>query len=190
MVFPCSSSIPSLGDAEVLTIEYGLGQAAVLYLLYTSGGPWSDGQGLNSSSQPTAFHQVFANAGEVPYCSGLSSDCITDGAEFDRDGVIFTYDPPSKRQTGQQEQRNRQRRYRLSGGANFTVREEMEVGRPVLVPRVRDGKAFGEVSDRGGIERERMLEQLGEFLYFDVDEVEEEILEESVYPGRGRQDEH
>ena len=41
-----------------------------------------------------------------------------------------------------------------------------------------------------GIERERMLEQLGEFLYFDVDEVEGEILEESVYPGRGRQDEH
>lgn len=180
MVLSCSSSLPSLGDAELLTIEYGLGQAAVLFLLYTSGGPWSDGQGLNSTSQPATFHQIFANAGEVPYCSGLSSDCITDGAEFDRDGVIFTYDPPSKKQTGQQEQRKRQRRYRLSGGANFTVTEEMEVGRQVLLPRVRDGKAFVEVSERGGVERERMLEQLGQLLYFDVDEVVEEVFGESV----------
>lgn len=160
-------------------MEYGLGQAAVLYLLYTSGGPWSDGQGLNSTSQPATFHQVFANAGEVPYCSGLPSDCITDGAEFDRDGVIFTYDPPSKRQTGQQEQRKRQRRYRLSGGERFTMLQEMEIGSQVLVPKVRDERAFVELSERGGVERERMLEQLGQLLYFDVDEVGEEIFEES-----------
>lgn len=166
---------PSHGDRN-LTIERNIGQAAVLYLLYTSGGPWSDGQGLNSSSQPTTFHQIFANAGEVPYCSGLSSDCITDGAEFDRDGTIFTYDPPSARQTGQY----KQRRYRLSGGTNFTVMQEMEVGRQVLVPRIKDERAFLEMSERGGVERQRMLEQLGEFLYLDADEVKEEILEGSV----------
>lgn len=68
----------------------------------------------------------------------------------------------------------------MSGGANFTVTEEMEVGRQVLLPRVRDGKAFVEVSERGGVERERMLEQLGQLLYFDVDEVVEEVFGESV----------
>jgi hypothetical protein len=46
-----------------------------------------------------------------------------------------------------------------------------------LVPRVRDGKGFLELSERGGGEREGMLERLGEFLYFDVEEVLEEILE-------------
>ena len=169
-------------DVAPLTIEYGTGQAAILYLLYTSAGAWSNGQGLNYTDQPSTFQQIFANAGEVPYCSGLPTDCITDGAEFDRDGTIFTYDPLSERQTGQQEQRQGQwqRKYRLSGGANFTVMQEMEVGRQVLVPRVRNEKAFVELSERQGIATERMMERLGEFLYFDVEEVAEEMFEESV----------
>lgn len=169
-------------DAASLTIEYGVGQAAVLYLLYTSTGPWSNGQGLNHSDQPSVFHQVFANAGEVPYCSGLPSDCVTDGAEFDRDGTIFTYDPLSERQTGQQKQRQgqRQRKYRLSGGANFTVMQEIEVGRQLLVPRVRNERAFMELSEGRGIERETMMERLGALLYFDVEEVAEEMIEGSV----------
>jgi len=175
-------SFTSLRDATSLTIEYGVGQAAVLYLLYTSTGPWSNGQGLNYSDQPSTFQQIFANAGEVPYCSGLPSDCITDGAEFDRDGTIFTYDPLSERQTGQQKQRQGQwqRKYRLSGGANYTVMQEMEVGRQVLVPRIRNEKAFVELSERQGIERERMMERLGELLYFDVEEVAEEMIGGSV----------
>lgn len=166
-------------DAAPLTIEYDVGQAAILYLLYTSTGPWSDGQGLNYSDQPSTFHQIFANAGEVSYCSGLPTDCVTNGAEFDRDGTIFSYDPLSERQTGQQKQRQGQwqRKYRLSGGANFTVVQEMEVGRQVLVPRVRNEKAFVELSERRGIERERMMERLGELLYFDVEEVAEEMIE-------------
>jgi hypothetical protein len=56
----------------------------------------------------------------------------------------------------------------------------MEVGRKVLVPRVRDEKRFLEVSERRGIERERMLERLGEFLYLDIEEIQEEILEVSA----------
>lgn len=157
-------------------MERDIGQAAILYLLYTSAGPWSDGQGLSSSSQPSTFHQIFANAGEVPYCSGLPSDCVTDGTEFDRDGTIFTYDPPSERQAGHPEQR----KYRLSGGTSFTVLHEMEIGRQVLLPRVRDERAFVKVSQRRELEREKMLELLGEYLYFDVDEVEEEVFGESV----------
>jgi hypothetical protein len=47
-------------------------------------------------------------------------------------------------------------------------------------PRVRDGKGFLELGERGGGERERMLERLEEFLYFDVEEVQEKILEDSV----------
>jgi hypothetical protein len=86
--------------------------------------------------------------------------------------VIFTYDPVSQQQ--------RPRQYRLSGGAKVTVMQEMEVGREVLVPRVRDGKGFLELGERGGGERERMLERLEEFLYFDVEEVQEKILEDSV----------
>ena len=158
--------------ATPLTIGYGVGQAAILYLLYTSTGPWSNGQGLNYSDQPSDFHQIFANAGEVPYCSELPSDCVTDGAEFDRDGTIFTYDPPTTQQ--------RQRKYRLSGGTNLTVVQEMEVGRQVLVPRVRNEKAFVELSERQGVETERMMERLGELLYFDVEEVAEEMIEGSA----------
>lgn len=159
-------------DAEPPTKEYDTGQAAILYLLYTSTGPWSNGQGLNYSDQPSTFHQIFANAGEVPYCSGLPSDCVTDGAGFDRDGTIFTYDPPTAQQ--------RQRKYKLSGGMNFTVMQEMEIGRQVFVPRIRDEKAFVKLSQRRGIDRERMIERLGEFLYFDVEEVAEEMIEGSV----------
>jgi len=159
-------------NAAPLTIEYGVGQAAILYLLYTSTGPWSNGQGLDYSDQPSTFHQVFANAGEVPYCSGLPTDCVTDGAEFDRDGTIFTYDPPTVQQ--------RQRKYRLSGGTNLTVMQEMEVGRQVLVPRIRNEKAFVELSERQGIGREQVMERLGELLYFDVEEVAEEMIGGSV----------
>jgi hypothetical protein len=90
--------------------------------------------------------------------------------------MIFTYDPLP----GEQKQRQRPRQYRLSGGEKFTVMQEMEVGRQVLLPRVRDGEKFLELSERGGGERERMLERLGEFLYFDVEEIEEEILEEEI----------
>jgi hypothetical protein len=52
----------------------------------------------------------------------------------------------------------------------------MDVGRKVLVPRVRDEKAFLEVSERRGVEREMMMEMLGKFLYFDIEEIQEEIL--------------
>ncbi|KAH0362683.1 STE3-domain-containing protein, partial [Aureobasidium melanogenum] len=65
-------------------------QSAMLNLFYTSTGPWSNSQGLNSTDFPVFYQQIFANAGELQYCSGLPSDCVTDGAEFDRNGVIFT----------------------------------------------------------------------------------------------------
>lgn len=152
--------------------EHTIGQAAMLNLLYTSTGPWSDDQGLNSSTQAPQFHQIFANAGEIPYCSGLPSDCVTDGAEFDRQGTIFTYDPLPEQQ--------KQRKYRLSGGANFTVTHEMEVGRTVLLPRVKDRKRFMELSESRHLEREEMLEQLGDLLYFDAEEIGEEVLEDLV----------
>jgi hypothetical protein len=155
-----------------MTIEHELGQSAILNLLYTSTGPWSEGQGLNSSLLPSPYHQIFANAGKLPFCSGLITDCITDGAEFDRQGTIFTYDPLPTQQ--------KQRECRLSGGANVTVVHVMEIGRKVLVPRVSDEKRFLEVSERRGIERERMIEMLGELLYFDVEEIQEEILEASA----------
>jgi hypothetical protein len=164
-------SVPSshtLEDAKS-NKQSTIGQPAILNFLYTSTGPWSNPQGLNSSLLPTRYEQIFSNAGEIPYCSGVPSDCVTDGAEFDRQGVISTYDPVSQQQ--------KPRQYRLSGGAKFTVMQEMEVGREVLVPRVRDGKGFLELSERGGGE---MLERLGEYLYFDVEEVQEEILEASV----------
>jgi hypothetical protein len=167
-----------LEDAKSLTKRPQTGQSAILNFLYTSTGPWSNSQGLNSSLLPTKYQQIFSNAGEIPYCSGFPSDCVTDGAEFDRQGVIFTYDPLT-----QQRPRQRQRQYRLSGGESFTVMQEMEVGRQVLVPRVRDRERFLEVSERGGGEMERMLETLGEFLYFDVEEIREEILEEEILEG-------
>jgi hypothetical protein len=175
MLVSTSSTLPL--SIHSLNMQYLItrpqtGQSAILNFLYTSTGPWSNSQGLNSSLLPTKYQQIFSNAGEIPYCSGFPSDCVTDGAEFDRQGMIFTYDPLT-----QQRPRQRQRQYRLSGGEKFTVMQEMEVGRQVLVPRVRDGKGFLELSERGGGERERMLERLGEFLYFDVEEVLEEILE-------------
>jgi hypothetical protein len=52
----------------------------------------------------------------------------------------------------------------------------MEIGRKVLVPRVRDEKRFLMVSEKRGIERESMLEMLGELLYFDVEEIQEEMI--------------
>jgi hypothetical protein len=85
--------------------------------------------------------------------------------------VIFTHDPlpPQK-----------QRKYSLSGGANVTVVHEMEIGRKVLVPRVRDEKEFLEVSERKGIKREMMIKMLRELLYFDVEDIQEETLENSA----------
>ncbi|KAG9849438.1 hypothetical protein KCU98_g4966, partial [Aureobasidium melanogenum] len=82
-------------------------QTAMLNLFYNSTGPWSNNQGLNSTDWPVFYQQIFANAGELPYCSGLPSDCVTDGSEFDRDGYILTYDPLLRQTT--------QRRYKLSG---------------------------------------------------------------------------
>ncbi|CAD0087558.1 unnamed protein product, partial [Aureobasidium vineae] len=148
------------------------GQNAMLNLLYTSTGPWSDSQGLNSTTELTTYHQIFANAGELPYCSGLPSDCVTDGTEVDRDGVISAYDPlPSSRS---------QRTYKLSGGRNVTVMQEMEPGRRVLSPRVRDGKGFVEESQRHVVDGQDMLERLGGYLYFEIEEIEGEILDGSV----------
>lgn len=152
--------------------EHVIGQAAVLNLFYTSTSPWSDDQGLNSSLQAPQFHQVFANAGELPYCSGLPSECVTDGAEFDRQGTIFTYDPLP----GQQ----KQRRYRLSSGTNFIVMQEMEAGSKVLLPRIKDRERFMELSERRDLDRETVPERLGDLLYFDVEEVEEEMFEGSA----------
>jgi hypothetical protein len=169
--FSLSFSPTHIKMQQVWRGEHKLGQSAILNLLYTSTGPWSEGQGLNSSLLPSSYHQIFANAGELPYCSGLPTDCITDGAKFDRQGTIFTYDPLPQQQ--------KQRKYRLGGGANVTVIQDMEVGRKVLVPRVRDEKGFMEVSERWGMERQRMLERLSEFLYFDLEEIEEEILDGS-----------
>lgn len=144
----------------------------MLNLFYTSTGPWSNSQGLNSTDYPVFYQQIFANAGELAYCSGLPSDCITDGSEFDRDGVIFTYDPLPEQ--------NKQRRYRLSGGGNVTVMHEMEMGIEVLLPRVRDQKKFLEVSERRGGNRERVLEDLQQLLYFDVEVIEREISDGRV----------
>ena len=151
----------------------------MLNFFYTSTGPWSDNQGVNSSLESPKYHQIFANVGELPYCSGLASDCVTDGAEFDRLGTIFTYDPLPQQQ--------KQRKYRLSGGANITVTQEMEVGRSVLVPKVKNRLRFLELSERRGIERERILDRMGELLYLDVEEVEEEIIELPIYSDRRKQ---
>ena len=73
-----------------------------------------------------------------------------------------------------------QRRYRLSGGGNVTVTQEMEIGREVLLPRVRNGKKFLELSERRLADRERTLEELQEHSYFDVETIEEEVLDISV----------
>lgn len=145
----------------------------MLNLFYTSAGPWSNAQGLNSTDIPVFYQQIFANAEELPYCSGLPSDCVTDGSKFDRNGYILTYDPLP----GQYKQR---RRYRLSGGGNITVMQEMEIGREVLLPRVKDGKKFLEVSERRVGDRESVLDELQRYLYFDFEVIEEEIFDGHV----------
>lgn len=148
------------------------GQNAMLNLFYNSAGPWSNDQGLNSTEFPVYYQQIFANAGELQYCSGLPSDCITDGSEFDRNGAILTYDPLSKQQ--------KQRRYRLSGGGNITVMEEMEIGREVLLPRVTDGKKFLEASERRISDWDWASEALQQYLYLDVEVIEKEVLDIAV----------
>ena len=65
----------------------------MLNLFHTSSGPWSNDQELDSTGFPAHYQQIFANAGELRYCSGLPSDCVPDGSEFDRNGYIITYDP-------------------------------------------------------------------------------------------------
>lgn len=45
----------------------------------------------------------------------------------------------------------------------------------------REGQSAGVwMSERGGVERQKVLEQLREFLYLDADVFEEEVIEESV----------
>lgn len=144
----------------------------MLNLFFNSTGPLSNDQGLNSTGFPVYYQQIFANAGELQYCSGLPSDCVTDGSEFDRNGAILTYDPLP----GQQKRRN----YRLSGGGNVTVMEEMETGRQVLLPRVRDGKKFLDLSGHRIGDRQMALEQLQQYLYFEVEVIEEEIVDIAV----------
>lgn len=155
-----------------LTKVVRTGQTAMLDLFYTSTGPWSNEQGLNSTDWPVFYQQIFANAGELPYCSGLPSDCVTDGSEFDRNGFILTYDPLPRQ--------DEQRRYRMSGGDNVTVMQEMEIGREVLLPRVKDGKKFLEVSEQRIGNREGVLDELRRYLYFDVEVIEEEIFDGHV----------
>lgn len=159
------------GDGD-LTKVIRTGQNAMLNLFYSSTGPWANGQGLDSTDFPVDYQQIFANAGELQYCSGRPSDCVTDGSEFDRNGAILTFDPLP----GQQKQRT----YLLSGGGNVTVMEEMEIGREVLLPRVRDGKRFLELSKRHVDDREWGLEELQQYLYFDVEMVQEEYLDFAI----------
>ncbi|THW92647.1 hypothetical protein D6D15_03039 [Aureobasidium pullulans] len=145
-------------------------QGIILYSLYFSVPPFARTQGLNSTP-PSPFHQIFANAGEIPYCSGYLPDhslCAADGEEADRMGTILHYDPlpPDVRSKQGFQQRSSQQtvlKLKKGGNVNITIsghhhhhhhhhnRQQggkadsgfgVVVGTKVKIPRVRDEEMF------------------------------------------------
>ncbi|THX09194.1 hypothetical protein D6D13_06156 [Aureobasidium pullulans] len=175
-------------------------QGIILYSLYFSVFPFAQTQGLNSTP-PSPFHQIFANAGEISYCSGCLPDhslCAADGEEADRMGTILSYNPlpPDVRSKQRSKQRSSQQRIlKLKNGGNVNItisghhhhhhnRQQGEkdnggfgvvVGTKVKIPRVRDEGMFVRQSESHIYNGKKGLEQyayMASNLYFEDHEIE------------------
>lgn len=137
------------------------GQGAFLSQLFGSTGPWANNQGLNGKA-PARFRQIFANAGNIQYCSATRVDCGPDGEEWDRNGQITA---PSWGRGGPSSRHEilvltqHHHNYRLASGIDISAPDFLERGHRVLVPSARNTTHFVEQSESHVYDPEKGLEQ-------------------------------
>lgn len=150
------------------------GQLARLAQLYNSKGPWKNNQSLDGTP-PAAFHQSFANSGELAFCSGKHNgeDCRNDGLQYDKTGLIHD---PSTNCSNTVPHEHLQ--YRLRGGEIIVVPDEFEVGHRIWLPREHHATLLVEQSRAHIHDRAQGSEQFEHMvgnLYMQEDFVDERI---------------